>query len=73
MKKSWKYYILARRDTMSGPKVEFKEAHCVEYTESFNSTDNEPLKIHYTAKRNLRKGTTLRTIGQANKRLLMRN
>jgi len=35
-----------RRDTMSGlKKVEFSGAHCIEYTESFNSVDNEPLKI----------------------------
>lgn len=35
-----------RRDTMSGlKKIEFSGAHCIEYTESFNSVDNEPLKI----------------------------
>ncbi|MGO3183379.1 MAG: type VI secretion system tube protein TssD [Aequorivita sp.] len=35
-----------RRDTMSGlKKIEFNGAHCIEYTESFNAVDNEPLKI----------------------------
>ncbi|WP_026449516.1 type VI secretion system tube protein TssD [Aequorivita capsosiphonis] len=35
-----------RRDTMSGlKKIEFMGAHCIEYTESFNAVDNEPLKI----------------------------
>jgi hypothetical protein len=49
-----------RRDTMAGlKKVECPEAHCIEYTESFNATDNEPLKIFLiiTAKEIKVKGT----------------
>ena len=52
-----------RRDTMAGlKKVEFQEAHCVEYSESFNATDNQPLKISLliTAKEISVKGTTFK-------------
>lgn len=52
-----------RRDTMASlKKVEFSEAHCIEYTESFNATDNEPLKIYLvlSAKEIKVKGTTFK-------------
>ncbi len=52
----------SRRDNISTlKKLQFNEAYCIKYTEKFNSTDNEPLKIflRISAKELVMRGTTL--------------